>query len=58
MPPVPTLVSKFVDSMKEDIDHIVDKRKNAAVALVLVGVLIGLILGGIVCRDQGKAKSE
>lgn len=58
VPPVPTVMSKFIDSMKEDIDHIVDKRKNAAVALILVGVVIGLILGNLVCGHQGKAKSE
>ena len=57
VPPVPTAISKFFDSMKEDVDHILDKRKNAAVALVLVGVIAGILLGAM-CSKFGKAKKD
>ena len=44
--------------MKEDVDHILQKRKNAAAGLVIVGAIIGLVLGSVVCGGGGKAKTE
>jgi thioredoxin domain-containing protein 5 len=58
VPALPTFFSKFMDTMKEDVDHILQKRKNAAAGLVIVGAIIGLVLGSVVCGGGGKAKTE
>ena len=34
-----------MDTLKDDVKHILAKRKNAAIALLLVGVLIGIVIG-------------
>ena len=57
VPSLPTIFSKFIDSMQEDVDHILKKRKNAAAVLVVVGAIIGIVIGSTLC-GSGKAKSE
>jgi len=37
--------NKHLAMLKEDFDHIVEIRKNAAVVLILMGVIVGFVLG-------------
>lgn len=61
VPPVPNFFSKLIDTISEDMNEILDKRKNAAVALILAGVPLGFILGFFfavcVCHQEKEKKA-
>ena len=48
--------------LEEDFYHIVEVRKNAAVALVIIGAVVGLVfgclLGALCCSGSGGKKKH
>eukprot|EP00586_Coscinodiscus_wailesii_P013498 CAMPEP_0172514422 /NCGR_PEP_ID=MMETSP1066-20121228/259951_1 /TAXON_ID=671091 /ORGANISM="Coscinodiscus wailesii, Strain CCMP2513" /LENGTH=138 /DNA_ID=CAMNT_0013295077 /DNA_START=336 /DNA_END=752 /DNA_ORIENTATION=+ len=47
-----------VKMLKDDFNHIIDLRKNAAVALLAIGVLLGLISGCMLSCLMGGRKQK
>ena len=49
--------NKHLKYLKDDFEHIVEIRKNAAVALVLIGAIIGFMMGCLLGCSTGKKKA-
>jgi hypothetical protein len=50
--------SRFASNLQVDLDHIGEYRKNAAAALILMGVVSGIIIGIVAGRLLGRSQSE
>mmetsp|Transcript_132649 Transcript_132649/g.343262 ORF Transcript_132649/g.343262 Transcript_132649/m.343262 type:complete len:135 (-) Transcript_132649:24-428(-) len=49
---------KAIKPLKDDIDHILKFRKNAAAVLLVGGILIGLILGRCCCARRAAVDAK
>ena len=50
--------NKEIQYLKDDFNHILEIRKNAAIAILAIGLVVGFCLGGIMCRGGATSKKS
>jgi len=50
--------NKEIQYLKDDFNHILEIRKNAAIAILAIGLVVGFCLGGIMCRGGSTSKKS